>query len=75
MYLPLTGFADSLNLSVAAGLVLQEIMRLCPSLTEPMGEAEKCELRRLWYPSLARSETEAAEYAKILEEKVRRRIS
>lgn len=28
-------------------------------------------LRRLWYPSLARSETEAEEYAKILEEKVR----
>jgi len=69
VYLPLTGFADSLNLSVAAGLVIQEIMRLCPRLTEPMSESERCELRRLWYPSLARSETEAEEYAKILEEK------
>ena len=30
VYLPLRGFADSLNLSVAAALVIHELFHLCP---------------------------------------------
>lgn len=54
IYLPLSGFADSLNLSVATALVLQQVMNLCPSYIANMSAAERHELREAWFPKLAR---------------------
>ena len=54
VYLPLRGFADSLNLSVAAALVIHHLLLLEPSFVGNMSEDERRELRKLWYPKLAR---------------------
>jgi len=54
IYLPLTGFADSLNLSVATALVVQQVFHLCPNYVANMSEPERQELRQLWFPKLAR---------------------
>lgn len=55
VYLPLVGFADSLNLSVATALVIQYIMEFVyPSCKHSMDEPERQELRERWYPKLAR---------------------
>jgi tRNA G18 (ribose-2'-O)-methylase SpoU len=51
VYLPLRGFADSLNLSVAAALVIQQVLQLYPGLIG--NHPHKDELRRQWYPKLA----------------------
>uniref|UniRef100_A0A7S2KE04 tRNA/rRNA methyltransferase SpoU type domain-containing protein n=1 Tax=Leptocylindrus danicus TaxID=163516 RepID=A0A7S2KE04_9STRA len=53
VYLPLRGFADSLNLSVATALCLQQLFHLAPDAVGDMSEAERCALRRRWYPKLA----------------------
>lgn len=54
VYLPLRGFADSLNLSVAAALVMHHLLLLEPGYVASMSEEERHELRTLWYPKLAR---------------------
>lgn len=54
IYLPLRGFADSLNLSVASALVVHHMFLLDPSLIGNMAEEERHELRTLWFPKLAR---------------------
>jgi hypothetical protein len=53
VYLPLRGFADSLNLSVAAALVLQKLFHLDPSIEACMAESERQGLREVWFPKLA----------------------
>lgn len=53
VYLPLRGFADSLNLSVAAALVVHQMFVLDPSLEGAMTEDERRELRQAWYAKLA----------------------
>lgn len=53
VYLPLRGFADSLNLSVATALVVHQLFVLDPSLEGAMTETERRELRRKWYAKLA----------------------
>jgi len=53
VYLPLRGFADSLNLSVATALVVHQMFTLDPSLVGAMSEEERKALRQLWYPKLA----------------------
>ena len=67
VYLPLTGFADSLNLSVAAALVLQRLFSMDPTLVGAMDEKERHALRRRWYGALARSEEKGREYEEILD--------
>jgi tRNA G18 (ribose-2'-O)-methylase SpoU len=54
IYLPLSGFADSLNLSVATALVIQQIFHLHPSYVGSMDEDARAALRRKWFPKLAR---------------------
>jgi tRNA G18 (ribose-2'-O)-methylase SpoU len=54
VYLPLRGFADSLNLSVATALVIHHLLLMEPSYAASMTEDERKELRRIWYPKLAR---------------------
>lgn len=53
VYLPLRGFADSLNLSVATALVVHQIFLLDPSLIGAMSEEERKQLRQAWYAKLA----------------------
>ena len=67
VYLPLHGFADSLNLSVAAALVLQHLFYTCPSAVGAMPDAQKRELRRAWYAKLARSPEEERRYAALVD--------
>ena len=53
VYLPLRGFADSLNLSVAAALCLHELFKLCPEAVGAMAEDERQGLREKWFTQLA----------------------
>jgi tRNA G18 (ribose-2'-O)-methylase SpoU len=53
VYLPLRGFADSLNLSVATALVVHHLFILDPSIVGSMSEEERIDLRRKWYTKLA----------------------
>jgi tRNA G18 (ribose-2'-O)-methylase SpoU len=53
IYLPLFGWADSLNLSVATALVLQRLIDCSPDVIGDISEAEKSELRKKWYIQLA----------------------
>ncbi|GMI07117.1 hypothetical protein TrVE_jg4738 [Triparma verrucosa] len=69
VYLPLSGFADSLNLSVAAAMVIQMLFFMEPSLEGEISQKEKDELRALWYKSLARNAKEEKKYAEILASK------
>jgi len=52
VYLPLRGFADSLNLGVATALVLQQLFLLDPTVVGGMPEEERRELRQAWYVKL-----------------------
>ena len=63
VYLPLHGFADSLNLSVSAALVLQQLFLMCPEAVGDMESNERQALREAWYASLARSDAERTRYA------------
>ena len=54
VYLPLRGFADSLNLSVATALVIQQLFILDPTLIGAMSEEERRELRKEWFAKLAK---------------------
>lgn len=53
VYLPLHGFTESLNLSVAAALVLQKLFHLAPEARGDMREEERQELRAKWFSRLA----------------------
>lgn len=52
VYLPMWGFTESFNLSVATGLVLQRLFDVCPEAHGSLSEAEKQALRESWYRSL-----------------------
>ena len=54
MYLPLHGFADSLNLSVAAALVLHRLLAMAPGVVGNMAVAERAVLRKAFYAGMAR---------------------
>jgi len=53
VYLPLRGFADSLNLSVATALVIHHLFVLDPSIEGDMSDEERMKLRRKWFAKLA----------------------
>jgi len=53
IYLPLRGFADSLNLSVATALVTQALFFMDPTLIGSMSESERQDLRKAWFTKLA----------------------
>ena len=51
VYIPMTGFAESLNISVAAGIVMHDLVRRARALPEEswsLGEKEKAILRAEW---------------------------
>ncbi len=55
VYLPLHGWADSLNLSVAAALFLQRLIDVDDTVVGDMGPEERAALRKEWYPKMARN--------------------
>eukprot|EP00531_Pseudo-nitzschia_arenysensis_P010130 CAMPEP_0116152174 /NCGR_PEP_ID=MMETSP0329-20121206/20506_1 /TAXON_ID=697910 /ORGANISM="Pseudo-nitzschia arenysensis, Strain B593" /LENGTH=427 /DNA_ID=CAMNT_0003648869 /DNA_START=61 /DNA_END=1344 /DNA_ORIENTATION=- len=53
VYLPLRGYADSLNLSVATALITQALFFIDPTLIGAMSEDERTSLRTSWFTKLA----------------------
>lgn len=62
IYYPMFGFADSLNLNVAAALTLQFILLKYPYARGEMLESERTVLRTAWYTKLAKSTEELTQY-------------
>mmetsp|Transcript_9166 Transcript_9166/g.11439 ORF Transcript_9166/g.11439 Transcript_9166/m.11439 type:complete len:360 (-) Transcript_9166:580-1659(-) len=62
IFLPMNGFADSLNVSVAAAIVMQQLIWMKPELIGSLEDAKKKTLRIKWYEKLARSPEELSEY-------------
>lgn len=62
LYLPMSGFTESLNLSVAAALLVQRCFDADPSLVGAMPEEECTTLRRAWYDRLAGPNENKREY-------------
>jgi len=60
LYLPVHGFCDSYNLSVAAALFLQRLFDACPEARGDLDPMERAALREDWYRKLARKGTAAA---------------
>ncbi|KAE8876619.1 hypothetical protein PF005_g3286 [Phytophthora fragariae] len=61
VYLPLFGFSESLNLSVATALVLQRLLDWFPEMRGDLDEQEKQNIRERWYPQLVGNPTQAAQ--------------
>ncbi|CAK4675400.1 hypothetical protein AeMF1_010432 [Aphanomyces euteiches] len=59
VYLPIHGFADSLNLNVATGLIIQRLFFICPEARGAMTNAERAELRDTWYRRMVKGEEKA----------------
>jgi tRNA(Leu) C34 or U34 (ribose-2'-O)-methylase TrmL len=55
VFIPIFGFAESLNLSVAASLVMQTLFTKCPEARGNLTQAEKAVLREKWYMILGRN--------------------
>jgi len=67
VFLPMYGFSESLNLSVAAALVLQHLFQMCPEARGDITEEEKKQLRKEWYDKLAKNALRKEEYRKYLD--------
>jgi tRNA(Leu) C34 or U34 (ribose-2'-O)-methylase TrmL len=53
VFLPMQGFSESFNVSVAAALLCQRLTDLCPEMIGDLGADERNQLRRLWYAHLS----------------------
>ncbi|MEL6428792.1 MAG: RNA methyltransferase [Planctomycetota bacterium] len=62
LYLPMSGFTESFNLSVATALLVQRCFDAEPELVGAMDEGERQELRRAWYERLAGSNAAKRDY-------------
>mmetsp|Transcript_8063 Transcript_8063/g.13112 ORF Transcript_8063/g.13112 Transcript_8063/m.13112 type:complete len:157 (+) Transcript_8063:371-841(+) len=60
VYVPMFGFTESFNLSVATALVLQRLFDWCPQARGDLGPGARAALRRGWYPALLKSPTARA---------------
>lgn len=67
VYLPMAGFTESFNISVATALCLQRLFDLCPDARGDMSEEERAELRELWVSRLGRSKASLASMRAALE--------
>ena len=56
IFIPMTGFVESLNVGAAAALVIQKMLELCPDARGDLTLSEKAALRRQWYAQLAHGE-------------------
>ncbi|KAG7379684.1 hypothetical protein PHYPSEUDO_008284 [Phytophthora pseudosyringae] len=61
VYLPLFGFSESLNLSVATALVLQRLLDWFPEVRGDLDEHERQSIREKWHPQLVSNPTQAAQ--------------
>ncbi|RLN53495.1 hypothetical protein BBJ29_008003 [Phytophthora kernoviae] len=61
VYLPLFGFSESLNLSVATALVLQRLLDWFPEVRGDLSEQEKQNIRKKWLPQLVSNPTQEAQ--------------
>lgn len=69
LFLPMQGFSESLNLSVATALFLQRLFDADESLIGAMDDAERAELRKTWYARLGgRDERKRERYVEFLED-------
>ncbi|RHZ01878.1 hypothetical protein DYB31_014021, partial [Aphanomyces astaci] len=59
VYLPIHGFADSLNLNVATGLIIQRLFFICPEARGAMTKSERSELRNEWYRRMVKGDEKA----------------
>lgn len=57
VYLPMHGFTESFNLSVACALLLQKLFDVCPEARGDLPDAEKAALREVWFGELSRNAT------------------
>lgn len=62
VYLPMFGFNDSLNLSVATAMVLQQLFAMCPEARGDLSDQRRAALRAVWYARLARNDAQRAEF-------------
>lgn len=58
LWLPLHGFGESLNLSVATGILLQRLFDACPEAHGDLDEEERAALRASWFRRLGGKEPE-----------------
>ncbi|MBO46282.1 MAG: hypothetical protein CMJ96_05220 [Planctomycetes bacterium] len=61
-YLPMQGFGESFNLTVATGLMLQYVFLACPEAHGDLSETQLAELRQDWYRKLASNQERWEEY-------------
>ncbi|RLN26629.1 hypothetical protein BBO99_00001152 [Phytophthora kernoviae] len=59
VYLPIHGFADSLNLNVATGMVLLQLFTICPEARGAMLSNEREQLRDVWYRRMVKGGEDA----------------
>lgn len=54
IFVPIFGYAESLNITVAASLVMQTLFAKCPEARGDLSDADKASLRAVWYDQLSR---------------------
>jgi len=62
VYLPIFGFTESLNLSVAAALILQQLFVICPESIGQMSNEDRQILRKKWYEKLSGNNLDYEQY-------------
>lgn len=67
VHLPLVGFNTSLNLQVATGMVLQQLLSMCRNAQGDMSDERKAIVRRDWYTKLARSDAQKSAFLAFLD--------
>ena len=67
VFLPMWGFTESFNISVAAALVLQRLLDASADDRGALPAEELRRLRREWYDGLARSPEQRALFAQLAE--------
>lgn len=65
IFLPMYGFTESFNISVAAALVLQRLLDACDESRGKLPADEMGRIRSEWYAQLARSDAQRAEFAEL----------
>jgi tRNA(Leu) C34 or U34 (ribose-2'-O)-methylase TrmL len=68
VYLPLTGFADSLNLSVACALVMHSLLERCPDAVGDTSVELRSSLRLRFYPEMARKPEQVVYFTKVAQD-------
>eukprot|EP01129_Flabellula_baltica_P012553 TRINITY_DN5678_c0_g1_i1.p1 TRINITY_DN5678_c0_g1~~TRINITY_DN5678_c0_g1_i1.p1 ORF type:complete len:382 (-),score=88.35 TRINITY_DN5678_c0_g1_i1:850-1836(-) len=55
IYIPINGFAQSLNVGVAAAIIMKELLNKCPEAVGDLTTEEKQKLRKIWFEKLGAS--------------------